>query len=65
MRYTGDNAADVQAWAGDALWLRNAGDLEIHQNKALAQPGDWVVRNPDGEFVVVASGVFEANYEVA
>jgi len=69
IQWTGDNTPEVSAFLGDRLMgYSNSHDYLVfrtHPFKASyrVNPGDWVVKDIDGEFVAVRPEVFEVAYE--
>jgi len=69
MQWTGDNLNDVELFLGDRymgyssphnyLVFRTCPFKATHR----VHPGDWVVKDIDGEFVAVRPDVFEMAYE--
>lgn len=55
---TGDDPPDCPNCDPDAPWAVEAGGYT-----AVAQPGEWIVRHPDGRLAVYGPEDFEATYE--
>lgn len=72
IRYTGENRAEVFAWAAEAQ-ARND-PWEIFPNRTLgiptlegvmtAIPGDWIICGVRGECYPCKAEIFEATYEI-
>ena len=64
-QYTGDNAAEVIAWAGQHAYNTLRGQLVIHtlEGDHIASPGDWVIRGVENEHYPCKASIFDATYE--
>lgn len=75
VRWTGDNADELDAFAGDRfdpagmLTMTFGGDIDaavydvLHSTWVRVSRGQWVIRGVQGEFYPCADDVFRATYE--
>lgn len=63
VRWTGDNADEIAAFARSAMWPH--GDLVIPtlEGAHRANIGDWIIRGVQGEFYPCKPDIFDATYE--
>lgn len=64
IEYTGDNGAEIVAWAGEKAYIQ-LGRLVIRTPQGDLTPavGDYVVRGVEHEFYPVPRSIFLASYE--
>ena len=65
--YTGENAEEVVAFAGDSTIDVENGVLRIKTLEGTmdASPGDWVIRGVKGELYPCKPDIFDQTYEPA
>jgi hypothetical protein len=79
IRWTGDNEAEIVAWAGGAQWFNALDELDradcddpeataqvfdrLHSTWILVFTGQWVVRGVKGELHPIADDVLALTYE--
>ena len=68
LQFTETNAADIQAFVGDAGVAHNGPsyvEIRTLEGTMYAVPGDWIIRGVKGEFYPCKPDIFEATYEPA
>lgn len=73
VRWTGDNAAEVEAFAGGLFHRTKPSDVwpditaevwdELHSTWVGVKTGQWIIRGVKGEFYPCAADVFDETYE--
>lgn len=67
IKWTGDNADVIEAWAGET-WERPGDDalfIETLEGTMTASLGDWIIQGVQGEFYPCKPDIFEATYDSA
>lgn len=66
MEYTGSNADDIVAWAGDRAYVEVPHRrlvVKTPQGDMIPAIGDWIVEGIEGEFYPVPRSIFLGSYE--
>lgn len=75
IEYTGKNVVDILSWAdgwdlSDTVsypyYLEAEDQLMIHtlEGQMKANPGDWIIRGPKGEFYPCKPDIFQITYDI-
>jgi hypothetical protein len=70
IQYTHANAPEVLGWMGMGntlaqTWEDEAISIPTPEGVMRASPGDWIIRDIQGEFYPCKPDIFEATYELA
>jgi hypothetical protein len=65
IHFTGDNADEILAWAGDRVRLTPNKEIVIHtfEGPMFAPTGWWIIKGVKGEFYGCDPDIFKMSYE--